>query len=156
MTDIDWEDIPMGQLGAAVDIVRALAAKDAPMWENPYGTDDQCLFCTGTDVAADAHDLKCPWRMAVEWIAAQQRDEECPVCHDTYIDLESHQRDQHNPLTWEGRYLALREAYDKNRAALADAEQRGYEAGHTAATRFALPLIRQPDGEQTDVDRSKP
>ena len=41
-------------------------------------------------------------------------------------------RDADNPLTWEGRYRALRVAYDKNRAELARLEDRWNDLAEVA------------------------
>ncbi len=60
----------------AEQIVRALAAAD-PSHGDPRGTLRRCTFCGKTndwprviENAAD-HDADCPWRLAVEWVAAQ-------------------------------------------------------------------------------------
>ena len=48
-------------------IVRALAAKDAPRSK----VDDlQCGLCEEYIAPLEEHAADCPWRLAVEWVAA--------------------------------------------------------------------------------------
>lgn len=155
MTTVGWEDIPMGQLGTAVAIVCALAASPPPLWENPYGTGDQCLFCHGAGETPVTHEPACAWRQAAEWVAAMTRqdqrlpDTECEVCHDTYIDLPAHQQAQHARLAGD-RSVTLACGCVKGIPGGHLSRWCGQQSVHPEC--FADPVVRQPDDQQTDVD----
>jgi hypothetical protein len=152
----DWEDIPMGQLGAAVAIVRALADSPAPS-DGEYG---ECCLCDDNQELIDArggvmnnypydkpegHDPKCPWRMAVEWVAALTASDDCEGT-DPDCGFPAHD----NPLICGNCGYTLPRQHGECPACH---DEYWDLAWHWASgVKGCGSLVRQPDGEQTDVD----
>jgi len=73
----------------AEQIVRALAAADPICEDAWYG----CGLCGSVGVQADPHEPDCPWRLAVEWVAAQDDREAAER-------LRVRERSDLHPLRW--------------------------------------------------------
>ena len=63
----------MNEAQAAERIVRALAAGSPVTHQNDW---HWCELCDADlPIRSGDHEPECPWRLAVEWVAAQQRTE---------------------------------------------------------------------------------